>query len=188
MGKCSKEKQKLLLDVHGALDDYDRVELETHLSACRDCRNERERLLALLGEIREASEPPELCAAETNALVEAVRGRLKPEPKGWSQKLFSGSRLSFIPVAAAACLVVIASFLAYRTLTTDRGIGGPTQQQYQVTRQDLEVIRHLELLRNMDTIQKLVNIVDENDRGIPVDEFETDMHGMRHNQYRGPYA
>ena len=188
METCSKAKRNLLLDIHGALDDRDRTELEAHVSVCRDCRNEKERLLTLLGEIRKASKPPELSAAEADAMVLAVRRKLEAAPRGWRKRTLSGGLFPLIPVAAAACLLVLVSLFSYRTFIAERGIGGPVGLQERVTQQDLEVIRNLDLLRNMEAIQKLVHIVDENGEGSPVEDTDTDIQGMPQSLTGVPYA
>jgi hypothetical protein len=188
MGMCSDIQRKLLLDIHGALDERDRAELKSHLTVCRDCRDERERLLVLHEKIKEVSKPPELSPASANAMVTAVHERLKGEPTGWLKKIFSKTHFPVVPIAAAACAAVVVGLLAYRLLIPQSGFTVPPRQQPHYTEQDLEVIRHLDLLRNMDAIEKLVHIVDENGKGNPAQGSEQDIHGTRHNHYRGPYA
>lgn len=188
MGICSKIKRDLLLDIHGALDEQDRSDLEAHLRVCRDCRDEKKRLLKLLGEIRELSEVPELSAAQTEPMMACVRERLRAEPSTASKRFFSGVPSRLIPIAAAACLVIFVTLLAYRTWTPQNDISLPGHQEQHLTQQDMEIIRHLDLLRNMDAIQKLVHIVDENGRSIPGDDLDMDVQGMRHNHPGVPYA
>jgi hypothetical protein len=180
-------RKNLLLEIHGELDDRARPELEAHLRECRGCRNERERLSAFLQEIREAAEPPELSARETRAMVAAVRKRWKDRPVGWFERLRRGGRLRFIPIAAAASAALIVGFLAHRTFTLQGGFGDSVGQQ-QVTQQDLEVIRHLDLLKDLDAIQKLVRVVDENGKAGPADDSGTDTHGMPQTGNGVPYA
>jgi len=187
MAVCSKMKRDLLLYIHGALDDRDRAELESHLRECKDCRDERARLTALLGRIRETSQPQELSASETDEIVSGVHRRLKAKPAGWLKHVFSGSHFPLIPVAAAACMAVIVSLFAYQTFNTERRLGNPAQQQQQLTQQEVEIIRHLDLLRNMDTIQRLVQIVDETDKDEPGGDSAMEIRRIRH-KYRSYYG
>jgi anti-sigma factor RsiW len=188
MEMCSRIKRNLLLDVHGALDERERAELEAHLTECRACRQEREKLLAMVKQVRKTSEPPELSQREADEMISAVRNKLREKPGGRFKKVFSGGHFPLIPIAAAACLAVAVSLLAYRMLPTRDGLREPAPQQYSVPRQDLEVVRNLDLLQNMEAIEKLVHIVDENAKDVPLEDSHMDTHGKRHSRHRDSYA
>jgi hypothetical protein len=48
---------------------------------------------------------------------------------------------------------------------------------------DLQIIENLDLLREMEDIQKLIKAVDKQPNGLPSGNINRDTQGMRHNVY-----
>ena len=171
MKPCEDHKETLWLDVYGELIAEDRAALERHLAGCEGCRQERERLLRLLGRLKEAMPAPTLSPQEGSALTDAIQRDLRKErEKTWWGKQRFGLPRQFIPALVAACLVVVA--IGWFTL---RGLKPPSsievaselKTEEQVIAKDLEIIENLELLEEMDVIQKLVRVVGN---GAPYDK------------------
>jgi len=150
---CSLHSDSLMLDVLGEpMDPRLRQEWDQHLAACAGCRHERAALRQVIGRVRLAARPPELSARGADAMAVAVAWKWRnerrktdaPQRRGW---------LVWRPFAAACALLAVVA-LGYR------GVQEIIQPEPVADLQDIEVIRHLDLLREMDTIEKLVEVVD----------------------------
>lgn len=156
MQACQDQNEVLMLDVLGELKDPRmRREWEDHLKACEGCRRERAGMLSLLGKVRQAVMPPELSAKQADAMAQAVGWKLRNERMQPVRQ--TGRRLRFLPVFASACAILVVLFLGYQL--QDRLLGRDNEMAL-VPAQDLEVIQHLDLLKEMDTIEKLIQVVD----------------------------
>jgi anti-sigma factor RsiW len=171
MKPCDDHKETLWLDVYGELLAKDRPAWERHMAGCEGCRQERERLLRLLGRLKEAMPAPTLSSQESSALTDAIQRDLRKEREKiwWGKRPFSlPNRL--IPALAAACLVVVAiGWFTLRGLKTPSSIevASELKTEEQVIAKDLEIIKNLELLEEMDVIQQLVRVVGN---GTPYDK------------------
>jgi anti-sigma factor RsiW len=164
MEACREHKESLLLDVYGELGFKERAEWGRHLEDCPGCREERRKMLRFLGRIKESTLAPGLSPDKADALSRAVRGRLsgrEADPTWWDRMVpFPAHALA--AVATACCVLVLSGWLALKWLETPfRGPGNAGEIQLSQT--DLEVIRNLELLEELETLRKLVNVVDHND-------------------------
>jgi anti-sigma factor RsiW len=160
MKNCSDFHEILLSDLHGELDPEDRQAWEEHLAGCAACREERERTRYLMARVREELSVPGLSREKAGTLSRAIHSRLRAEGKGWSWwKRFIDTPRRLIPAAAAAMLLVVAvTWFSQENAT--RRVNRPDRETTVAVR-DGEVIRHLELLEEMDTLRKLVHVLDE---------------------------
>ena len=91
----------------------------------------------------------------------------------------------FITVAAT-CVFLIVGILAYRSWIDSSKTG--TRQEEQISQRDMEIIRNLGILRNLDTIQRVVNYVDEAGGGLPAGNNGAAVHGMNQKNRGTNYA
>jgi anti-sigma factor RsiW len=151
------------LDVYGELDAAERSVFHRHLARCKACRDEHERVLRLLQRIREKIPDPILSPEKVGDMSLLVRKALEekatiPRWKG----LFDSPR-KLIPALAAACIVVIS--VGWFSL---RMFQGPPSEQRLINLApenklgptDMEVISNLDLLQDLDVLNKLVQVVD----------------------------
>jgi hypothetical protein len=174
-----------MMDVLGELNDPRlRGPWEEHLKQCIGCRRERDRMLSLISDMRQAGMPPELTPAQAQAMADKVGWRLRNERLDRPDKF--GRRFRLVPALAAVCalfvVVVSGYWLADRLL--DREGGDDISAELNV--QDLEVINHLDLLKNMDTIEKLIHVVDLPSNGLTPDKAAPETQGW--NPYDGGMA
>jgi hypothetical protein len=174
---CRSQNETLMLDVLGELHDANARRMwEEHLGACGGCRRERARMLQLLGKVREAGMPPELRADRADSMAAAVGWRLRNERLGRPGK--TGRRLRLVPALAAGCAFMLMVAVGYRL--QDR-LFGPEEESditAELQTQDLEIIKHLDLLKDMDTIEKLIHVVDFPANGQAPDEAAPESQGV----------
>ena len=149
---CSHYGDTLMLDVLGEpMDPQLRRGWDSHLASCEGCRREREQLALVLGRVRRAGEPPALSARQADAMARHVGWRLRNERL--TARAASPRRVTVWRSLAAACALLVVVALGYQA-----------QEQFSpepvADLQDIEVIKNLDLLREMDTIEKLVEVVD----------------------------
>lgn len=193
MKSCPEYEEMVVLDAHGELDPGARTAWETHLRTCRACQDERLRLLGMLGRVQEDLRAPAVTEAQTQSLLRSVRRSLPAEKKAsarWTEFLL-GRPLRFMPAMASLCVLVIAFFLF-----SLRGPEGPTLTQPEsdskpwgeLRAEDLEIIRNMDLLRDMDWVQRLVQAIDETDDGTPISRIPGTPQGDFRPEGRGHYA
>ena len=191
MNTCHDQKTNLLLDVYGELDEEARAGLNHHLETCDDCRQERQQILSMLRKVKTTMDPPELSAAEARILTDNIKLKLKNghKIKQWWQDSIS-QPMRFIPALAATCILIfIVGIIGYSKLKDGTEFNVSTIiQAEQLTEKDLEIIRNLDLLKEMDAIQKLVRVVDNNHNIQPSEENNHETRGMRQNIYGKRYA
>jgi anti-sigma factor RsiW len=193
MKSCPEYKEAVILDAHGELDSSARAVWETHLQTCRACQEERLRLLKMLGGLKETLRHPAIPQGQSESLVKSVRVSLSREKKaagGW-RDLFSGRPLRLMPAMASLCVLVIAL-----SIFGLRSVQGPSRIQTEsdskpwgeLKAEDLEIIRNMDLLREMDWVQRLVQAIDELDDGTPTSRAPGNPQGNFHHEDRGIYA
>lgn len=191
MSACQDQKSTIMLDVYGELKDEERARLEQHLEICAGCRKEKWQMLEVIGQIKATMESPELSATEAKKMANTITWKLNRARnlKWWSQ-IFTYSPSRLIPaVAAASLLIVIASIIGYNTFTADHQFQ-PTAslQTDQLSAQDMEIIQNLDLLRDMEALQKLVQAVDQSPTSTPTEKPIDDTQGMRNRMCGEQYA
>jgi predicted anti-sigma-YlaC factor YlaD len=167
MKACPDHQETLWLDVYGELHQSDRPAWESHLDKCNGCRLERERIHRLLQQVKEALPSPALTPDKAEALSATITRGLKGESvKSWWQKSPLRVSTRLVPALAAASLLIVA--FGWVTL---KGIKGPStappipllKAEEQMIVKDLDIFSNLELLEEMDHLQKLLQVVDHRD-------------------------
>jgi len=182
MQVCEHLKENLTLYVYGELDPVTEREVENHLENCEGCRHEHERLSTILTRVREASVSPQLSPLEARAMAADISRTLKAGTRRnwWRQYLeFMPSRL--VPAAAlAGALIITVAVIGYLNLNKTPGLAPVSLNQNEeimLSDTDLEILDNLELLKEMESIQKLSRVVDP--------KGETDSQWDRNNDKRG---
>ena len=149
---CSHHCDTLMLDVLGEPMDSDlRRDWEHHLASCEGCRQERAKLGQVLGCVRRVGEPPALSERRADAMANAVGWRLRNERL--KSPAAPRRRLTLWRSLAGACALLAVVVLGYRA--QEQFFSEPVADLL-----DIEVIQHLDLLKEMDTLEKLVEVVD----------------------------
>jgi hypothetical protein len=184
MQACRHQNETLMLDVLGELRDPQmRRDWEDHLKACGDCRRERLAMLSLLAKVKRAGMPPELSAEQADAMAKAVGWKLRNERIQPVRQ--GGRRFRFLPVCASVCALIAVLFLGYQL--QDRPVGGRDNEMAMMP-QDLEVIQHLDLLKDMETIEKLIQVVDIPDPMPSTEQDAPETQGVHWDDNRKSYA
>jgi hypothetical protein len=141
-----------MLDVLGEpMDSQLRRDWDSHVASCEGCRREREQLARVLGRVRRAGEPPALSVRQADAMARHVGWRVRNERL--TTRAAPRRRATIWRSLAAACALLVVIVVGYRA--QERLFPEPLADL-----QDIEVIKNLDLLREMDTIEKLVEVVD----------------------------
>ncbi len=188
MQACRHQNEILMLDVLGELNDPQmRRNWEEHLKACDGCRRERSRTLGLLGKVKHAGMPPELPARQADAMAKAIGWRLRNErlaPLGETLR-----RFRLVPVLATACAIIVVVIGGYELQQRLSNRGNEMEISADLMPpQDLEIIKHLDLLRDMDTIEKLMHVVDIPDNGPGTEQGTPETQGMHRDENGKRYA
>lgn len=182
MQGCPIHHETLILDATGELkDDGLRRQWETHLEACPACRAERARLVRLLGKMRDTAAPAELSRAEAHLMAMGVLRKLRRP----TERRMGGWLPRWAPAAAALLLLLAASVYYLQDHFSGGDKMADLRIEDQVPLQDIEVIRQLDFLRNWDTIEKLVHVVDVDPSpgGAPIDEDSGRTQGARSTRH-----
>lgn len=176
---CPTFEEELLLQAAGEPpgDPARRGALETHLRECAACRAERERLGLLFAAARRAGTPPALSPVQVGLLSAAVRRDLEKKrsrSRVWRMPWVGGWIPRPLPAVAAALVLLALTVGGVRFFLDRAEAPGEAEIASEWGPRDLEVIRHLELLRELDTIEKLVHVVDLPDSlpGVPAGSEE----------------
>jgi hypothetical protein len=185
MKSCPEYEEMIVLDAHGELDSSAHAAYETHLETCGACREERLRLLKMLGGVKETLRHPAIPQAQSESLARSVRESLSREHKGaggWRESFF-GRPLRLMPAMASVCVLVIALYIFGL-----KPVQGPTRIQTEpdskpwgeLKAEDLEIIKNMDLLKEMDWVQRLVHAIDETDDGTPTSRIHGKTQGNLH--------
>lgn len=180
MPACRNQNEILMLDALGELNDpRQRRDWEDHLETCGGCRRERARLLTLLGRVKHAGMPPELSVEQADAMAKTVGWRLRNERIAARRETGRRFRLRLVPALAAACALVVVVLGGYRLQQYLGGGGNETEMTAELMPpEDLEIIKNLDLLKDMDTIEKLLHVVDVPDNGTGTEPDAPETQGM----------
>lgn len=164
MKPCTKYKETLFLDIHGELSPQKQVVWREHLAACAPCREERQRMANLLVQTKEAFPSPTLRPGEAKRMWSHFRDAQDHGENAWWRR--KGTMRKLVPVAlAAAVVLVFAGGLKVREFRSllpfgqDIKVAADLEEPNRAV--DLEIIENLELLEEMDSLQKLVQVVDQ---------------------------
>ena len=164
MKACTNRDEVLLLDVYGELSDVERAEWERHLEQCSGCREEREKMLRFIDRIKQEMPPPPWSYEKAGALPRAIKTRLheRGTASRWWARMVPATSRTPAAVAAACCVVVLSGWLALKWFEAPSPHpGAPTEAQ--ISREDIEIIKNMELLEDLETLRKLVQVVDHKD-------------------------
>ena len=164
MTPCPDRHDTILLAAFGELSAAELEGWERHKTVCPACRDEYAALLRLLARIKEAMPAPELSEKSARSILWSVKQGLKKEREKspwWKEWFVRPGRL--VPALATACIVLIAfgwfGLDSMRAPSTPHEGVGPTVENQALVR-DLEVIKNIEFLEEMDTVQELVDKLD----------------------------
>lgn len=187
MKACRNQKEILILDAFGELNDPRmRRDWENHLKTCDGCRSERASTLLLLSRVKGAGMPPELSAEQADAMAKTIGWKLRNERIKTVRE--SPRRFRLVPVLATACAIIVAVAVGYLFQERDPAREMAMSAEF-VPLDDMEIIKHLDLLKDMDTIEKLIHVVDVPDNG-PITEpgAPEETQGMHRDENGKKYA
>lgn len=189
MEACHHQKKNIVLFAHGELDSNSGKEIENHLARCTSCRTEYQQLLSLLGNIRETVSSPELSPNQVNSLVTSIKWQLKDRQKEkWWRRYLEFRPAHMIPAIATACILImtagIIGYLKFNDTNEFQPVAIQQNEESMLSDTDLEIVKNLEFLKEMDAIQKLSQVVDLNGENNSQGEFDNESRGMRQNAYR----
>ena len=165
MAPCAEYKESLLLDVYGELDPRELQAWEMHINGCEQCCEERKRVLRLIQTIKASMPAPVLSPPKAMALTASALRKLgKEQEEPWWRKLSAGMPQRLIPaIATAAVLVILVSWVTFRELKkpAPSTMASNRTAQEQLIPKDLDVIDNLEMLKEMDELTKLVQLLDK---------------------------
>lgn len=191
MDRCHHQKETLMLYVYGELEIEARKSFANHLEVCESCRIEHRRLTNMLEKLKGIKDVPEPAPAELASMVHRIQSKLgSASRQRWWQHDLPSIPGRFIPALVAACLlVVVLGVIGYGKF---RNAAEPTalavHQEKQLGSVDLEMINNLDLLKEMDAIQKLVQVVDVKDNHKSLEEIQPDTRGMKPHVLHKVYA
>jgi hypothetical protein len=192
MNGCPEYKEILSLDIHGELDAASRARWESHLRTCAACNEERLQLTRLVERVKEAMSPPPLVREETNRLLKAVRSGVNRGEERRSHVWQWFSRPWKVgPALATACvfaaMVSIWSLGTFDSLFTGEK-RSETDSLKKVRQEDAEIIRNLDFLRQMDSVEKLVNTLDESEEDPSLPDGNSKHQGLIGHEKRVHYS
>ena len=184
--------ETLMLDVYGELGPEARSAWEGHLKTCEACRRERLRVQRLAGDLKRAAGPPNLSHQQVAEGVRAVRRRLvDAREEAWWRKMLHVSPARLVPAAVALCALVLAVTVVDReTIRTSIGIRTASQPEIgePIESEDLELIRHLDLLKEMESLGKLVQVVEQNNGNSRQLKMDPNTQGKIRDEKKENYA
>lgn len=139
--------------------------LENHLQKCDVCKGEYEQITEMLTQAKNAFPTQKLSPERYSHLFWAIKREIKGKSKkSWWKKPALGLPNRLFPTIATICLVV--TCLGWYGMKVFRNPIYPEDMatlkpEEQMIVKELDFIRNLELLREMDTLQKLAQVVDE---------------------------
>ena len=167
MKPCSEYHEKMMLDVYGELNSADRKEWDEHVVTCDGCRTERDRLHHLIHQIQETLPCRDLTREEAGELATSIKARLqKKRTEFWWQKKLFGFPARLVPALGCAMLLILAmGWFGLNDIEEPISLQSATNltQVEKMMIKDFEIIRNIEILEEMEAIQKLVKVVDGRD-------------------------
>ncbi len=165
MEPCPDYKETLWLDVYVELDPNERPNWERHLEECEACREERKQLLGMIQTVKEAVPSPALSPEKAQAIASSIKRKMSNEREDvWQRKRLFGTANRLIPALATICLLIVAlSWFSLQELIKPPAVQmiSDLALEEQIISEDLDVIRNLELLQEMETLEKLVKFLDK---------------------------
>jgi hypothetical protein len=164
---CKEYHESLMLDVMGEPDPDKGLHWQAHLNGCEACHSERMRLTTLLEEMKKNASPPRLPEAGVESFAQRISWTLRNEriQAGLKQQP-RATIVRRIPAMVALCiLLVFGTFLWYRgegrLFRSEQA--GDRRAEMALPKQDQDVIKNLDMLRDLETIRMLVQTIDHPD-------------------------
>ncbi len=169
MRGCKDFEKTLMLDVFGELtpDEYSRWSL--HTKECDLCAAERRRLAKMLKIIKTVGMPEPISESEAARLSAHVRWALNNKERvTFSERKPSlGRSFGWKPAWAFGLVLTVALLTGglywrmspYGTDSMNTSVTTST-----ISTEDQEVVENLDFLKDLDTIRKLVSVVDQEDQ------------------------
>ncbi len=180
MKPCPDFQEALLLDVHGELNPNERPAWERHLKTCGACRQERKKLLGVIQAVKSTIPSPKLSQEKAGILAESILQKMRDEQNElrWGKQLFEAPK-RLAPALVLACLLIVAlSWVGLKQVknTAFVPVVPNLSLEEQGIAEDLEVIKNLELLQEMEALENLVEFLDKPQYENPSTERETKIH------------
>ncbi len=166
MNTCEKYEEMLWLDVYGELAQEKKTQWKQHTDDCAHCREKAGQLHRMIAAVRESAPVPGLSPWESENMCRTVMRSLKKENRSWWN--FPGFlRISSGPaLIAAGLLVFFTGWFGLREWPESPGSGSTMlkAEEMQIIK-NYEMISNLDLLEDMDDVEKLVKTVDQKKYG-----------------------
>ncbi len=184
MQTCDHLKENLTLYVYGELDSVAGGKVADHLKNCEGCRSEYRRLSSLLDKIKEASVSAQLSPLQARAMAAEINRTLKAGTRRtWWREYLALLPTRLAPaVAMAGAIIIAVAVIGYLSLNRNPGTVTVAQSQNEelmLSDKDLEILDNLELLKEMDAIQKLSRVVDPDVESEPLPGLNNGTRGMK---------
>jgi len=166
---CPEYQEMLILEAYGELSPKKQRVLEAHLNKCDGCYQEKRQLLNTLGSVKNVMSSPQLTETASANLCRSVTRELNQMDTGretWAR--FFPAPKKFIPVLAAASLIIIiVGLFNFSGITpfssgpeVSIGTAGISMEDQRLI-EDYDIIKNLELLEEMESVHKLVQVISE---------------------------
>ncbi|MBW2370158.1 MAG: zf-HC2 domain-containing protein [Deltaproteobacteria bacterium] len=174
MTACPEYETLMIQDVFDELDAAERIRWETHLSDCSRCQTEQDRLKTLKTSIT-TSDTPTLSFWEAENMVGRIIATVTGKGAGKSNIFNRLPKLGrLVPVAAVACLVFFAVGILLPGDDSIRHHSAALSVEM-IEMEEMEIIQNLDMLREFEAVQMLVNVVDYSEPTSPssTGDFQT---------------
>lgn len=168
MKSCSGYQEKLLMDIHGELESEFQSDWEKHMEKCADCSRERENLHKFIKKIQDAAPCPELPPEEERAMTRSIMNELRKDQESVWRRWLEYPFEKRIPALLSACIIlIIFGWFGIQDQNADSPVKTASNLNIEKSIiKDFDVINNLELLEEMEALEKLVNVVDQQEYGV----------------------
>ena len=166
MKACAEYQEIIWMDHFEELKPDLRSRLRRHLSVCPACRLEWNRMGRVMNAARERAPEGKLAPAAAEAMTRSILETLRRDRsrRTWRHGLHLASGIRFPALAATGLALLLLVWVGARI----DFVGFPASSTTRLSRaeqtllqEDFEVIRNLDFLEEMDTVKKLVQVVDQ---------------------------
>ncbi|ROQ93176.1 anti-sigma factor family protein [Desulfosoma caldarium] len=169
MNGCKDFEEMLILDLFDELPTGRRSRWSVHVAQCDICMAERRRLERVLQQVKAAGKPEPMAESDAARMKARVRwalnnaGRASPSTKALSLWRRFGLRPAWALGLVLSAAVMVAG-LSWKGLPRKTAEMNTAPAPTAVATQDQEVVENLEFLKDLETIRKLVTVVDQPDQ------------------------
>ena len=179
MSACPHYRETLWLDIYNELSPTACTEWKAHLETCEGCRNEKMRLSQLIVTMQKNMQPPEVTALSPENILRSIEPETKsiPRTRWWRQQLF-GHPLKLVPAMATFGIIfLVVGIWSYKTFNapSNQTASNFHEVSAQIVTVDFDMLKHLDLLNDMESVQKLIQVVDNSEllQPSPIDRDDT---------------